>query len=506
MDLRYGAVAGGHKEVCTSAMHALKKGGNAVDAALSALFASFVVEPALTSIGGSGYAVVKIGDSVKSYDFFSSYTSKGVASREMDEVIVDFGGVKQSFPVGHKSIAVPGNMNGIAALHEKYGNLDMSEIIAPAVRLAENGVKVNAMQSNIMRMLGEVFMYSDDVQRVYCMDGAPPMEGQVMYNHRLAEFMKSFAENGLDAYISEMHTFIERNDTSLAKKDINDYEVIERDPIITEYYGHSVCSPPPTSAGGFLLSLYLQLSDAFTLKAIKHGSADYITAIGSVLRKGFEVRSSSMIKSFYDGSWKSLLSPESIESLRKELLSSYYANERFLGNTTHVSVLDKDGNAISMTTTNGEGSGIMLNDTGVHLNNMLGESDYYVKGIHRFSAGERLISMMCPTMVLDSKRDVELVLGTGGIDRIPPMIFEVIVNYVVYDMNLRLAIESPRIHFAEGKLQIEPGFDASEIANVNGFECNVWKSKGVYFGGVNAVDSRGKGFGDARRGGHFISE
>lgn len=506
MELKHGAVAGGHEEVCNAAMQVLRKGGNAVDATLAALFASCVVEPSLTSLGGSGYAVVKFGDDIISYDFFSTYPSKHVSSQNMEQVVVDFGGVKEPFLAGYNSIAMPGNMHGISKLHDDYGTLDMSDIISPAVHLAENGVVANTMQSSIMRMLSEIFTFSDDISRVYCIDGAIPREGDVLYNHRLAEFMKSFAENGLDVFKEEMHKFIHDNNVPLSKKDIDSYKVKTSDPICTEYYNNKVYTPMPTSAGGFLISLYLKLSDAFTFKAIRHGSAEYIQAIGNILRKGYEIHASNMIKSFYDGTWKDLLSDESLEVLRKDLLSSQYGGERLTGNTTHTSIMDKDGNAVSITTTNGEGSGIMLNNTGIHMNNMLGESIYYAQGRHKFSAGDRLISMMSPTIVLNSKNDIELVLGTGGIDRIPSMIFEVILNSIVYEMNPRLAVEQPRIHFSDGKLNIEPGFDKSELDKVKGFNCKVWESKGVYFGGINIVDGRGKGFGDFRRQGHFVCE
>jgi gamma-glutamyltranspeptidase/glutathione hydrolase len=175
-------------------------------------------------------------------------------------------------------------------------------------------------------------------------------------------------------------------------------------------------------------------------------------------------------------------------------------------NTTQVSVMDADGMVVSLTTSAGEGTGFVVPGTGVILNNMLGEADLHPQGFHRSTPGERIPSMMAPTVVLEESHPV-LALGSGGANRIRSAILQVLLNTLAFELPLRAAVEAPRVHFEDGVLQVEAGNDLASVAALEaaGYIVNRWQSRHMYFGGVHAVAHPNEGdfvaFGDPRRGG-----
>jgi len=172
------------------------------------------------------------------------------------------------------------------------------------------------------------------------------------------------------------------------------------------------------------------------------------------------------------------------------------------GGTTHVSVCDAEGNAASMTTSNGEGSGCFAADTGIMLNNMMGEDDLHPEGFHASPPGVRVASMMAPSLLLAGDR-LRLVLGSGGSKRIRSAMLQVVSNVVDFGLDLRTAVEAPRLHWDGERIQVEPGFaDEALTALAGRWPLNRWPVRDVYFGGVHAVAPDGEGAGDPRRGGH----
>ncbi|RMD59022.1 MAG: gamma-glutamyltransferase, partial [Nitrospirae bacterium] len=196
-----------------------------------------------------------------------------------------------------------------------------------------------------------------------------------------------------------------------------------------------------------------------------------------------------------------------LDEERISIFSSMILSGRpiFSKGTTHMSIIDREGNAASMTISNGEGSGYYVPKTGIMLNNMLGEDDLHPHGFHTLKPGIRVSSMMSPTFI---KKGDELfcVIGSGGSKRIKTALLQVIVNMLELSMPLHSAIESPRIHLDDNRiLQIEPGIDDIVIETLKRYyKINCWKEKNMYFGGVNAVTSTGDGWADSRRGGAFL--
>jgi gamma-glutamyltranspeptidase/glutathione hydrolase len=177
---------------------------------------------------------------------------------------------------------------------------------------------------------------------------------------------------------------------------------------------------------------------------------------------------------------------------------------RASGGTTHISVADADGNAAAMTLSNGEGSGYVVPGTGIMLNNMLGEDDLHPDGFHASPPGERVASMMAPTLVL-SGGEVALIVGSGGSKRIRTALVQVITAVVDHGLDVAAAVEAPRLHWDGDCLQVEPGFDETVLTGLEArWPLNRWPECNLYFGGVHAADPRGQAAGDPRRGGHGV--
>jgi len=234
--------------------------------------------------------------------------------------------------------------------------------------------------------------------------------------------------------------------------------------------------------------LALRILEQLELGQMDWGSPEHVTALASVLIEVEDLREKyGFSTEDIDQEWFR----ETGERIRT-----------FSRGTTHVSVVDSEGNAASMTTSNGEGSGYIVPGTGIMLNNMMGEDDLHPLGFHASPAGQRISSMMSPTIIM--KGDLpELVVGSGGSKRIRTAITQVISNIIDFKMEIKQAVEAPRIHWDEDTLQVEPGYSREAIARLEGnWPVNLWQEKNIYFGGAHAVAPGRGGAGDSRRGGN----
>ena len=197
------------------------------------------------------------------------------------------------------------------------------------------------------------------------------------------------------------------------------------------------------------------------------------------------------------------------DSMSAPLIESYLAQvaeQTFISTqgTTHISVIDEEGNAASMTTSNGSGSGCYIPGTGIMLNNMMGEDDLHREGFFSSPPNRRVSSMMIPTMVMKDGK-VEFVLGSGGSKRIRSAILQVLVNVIDYNYPLKEAVEQSRVHLDDGVVQAEPDIPEKVIDNLSKhYQVNRWNQKNMYFGGVHCANSKMDGWGDSRRGGSFV--
>jgi len=285
----------------------------------------------------------------------------------------------------------------------------------------------------------------------------------------------------------------------IRKEDLARYKVAEREPLKLSFKGRTAYTNPPPSSGGILIAFTLKLLDSVELG--EWGSVEHLGALIEAFATTASFRERFINGHLHDEGIEKILEDDEIlstyESLFKKRLNLW-------GNTTHISILDSEGNGVSMTTTNGEGSGVIIPGTGVMLNNMLGEEDLNPKGFFKWPPYVRLPSMMAPTGVLKGG-EVELLLGSAGSNRIRSAIVQVIINNLEFKFDIERAIEAPRIHYENNTVYSEPGYSESVFKEIEKhYKLVRFQSKSMFFGGVQAVTGKFSGAGDGRRGGTFL--
>ena len=487
-----GVVAAGHPLTADAGAQVLRAGGNAVDAALAAMAASFVAEPQLTGLGAGGYMLVaEPGEEPALLDFFVAAPGDGAdpsARAPLEAAEVFFGTVAQVFHVGAAACGVYGTPAGICAAHARYGSVPLPELVAPAAALARAGVEVNAQQAYIFDLLAPLTRSSPEAREKYWLGDRVAREGDVLSDPEMADTLERLgAEGAAPFYTGDIAAAaVERvaeGGGTLTLADLAAYEATPREPIRVRYRGHDVFTNPPPSAGGILIAFVLALLER---DAGPPSEVELVAAMEAAQRAR---------------------TPEFLEGLaRPGFLEEFMASQ--LGSTTHISVLDGDGRACAVTCTNGEGSGVIVPGTGIHLNNMMGEEDLSPLGFFTHPPGRRLPSMMAPTVV-ERDGEVLLTLGSAGSNRIRSAILQVILGVIDRGLSLVDAVEAPRVHWEAGTVYAEPGADADALAAA-GYEVALFESLNVFFGGAQAVrrdPASGDmvGAGDPRRGGAVVT-
>lgn len=439
----HAAVAAGAPATVDVAVEILRRGGNAVDAAVGAAFAMPVTEPGLASLGGGGFMMIRDADGHATLlDFFAAVPS--LPATEMTLVTVEFAGARQDFEVGEGSVAVPGMLPGLRKAHSEHGRLPWRELLQIAQDRIARGCALAPAQALVLELIGAVLTLTPESADVFAPGGRLLRAGDVLRNPEYVAF--------LGELIQGRQTL--PADGPLTAEDMAAYDVIERVPLRLELSDAVVLTNPPPSLGGSIIAH--ALSDL----PPKPSALDLLMA----LRAATEHNKAQ--------------APVSVRG------------------TTHISVTD-GSQTVAMTVSNGSNAGVMLPGTGVQLNNMMGESDLHPEG-QVIVPGARIRSMMAPSLV--EQGGVVTALGTGGSERIRSALTRVIAD-LVRGAGLQDAIDAPRIHLDnDGVVQVEPGFPADEMAELPA-PVSRWRHKDFYFGGVHAVSSDGAAAADARRGG-----
>ena len=472
-----GAIAAGHPVTAEVGADVLRSGGNAVDAPVAACFASWVTESPLTGAGGGGFMLIhRARDrSTRLLDFFVAVPGGGADPAAMESIAVDFSGETATpYLIGAASAAVPGVPLGLETAWRRFGSRPWAELVEPSIALALDGVAVTPAQDYLHRILAAILCATPAGKELY--DGV--QLGGRFHIPELAETLRLVARDGAAAfYTGDVARAIVETAPQISLDDLAGYRVIRRRPISAPFQGFEFRSNPPPSSGGVLIAYGLRLLDAW-------GRFDAV-AVVEAMREQAAARNASFLTDLYRG------------GLARRLMSSVDAPTM----TTHISVVDEQRNAVSVSCSTGAGSGVFVPGTGVHLNNMLGESD--LAGLHR--SGERLTSMMSPSICLE-RNEPRLVVGSAGSARLRGAVMQVVVNALARGMDVHDAVDAPRVHWDEGTVQAEGGFDASAL-EASFDEVARWKRQNLYFGGANAVevrDGRLAGQGDPRRGGAAV--
>jgi len=495
-------VASGHKLVSKTAASILESGGNAFDAMVGAGFASAVVETALNSLGGGGFL---IGHSEKKgqdlfFDFFVDTPGMGRSGQpevtDFFPITVSFPGSDQDFNIGLGSVAVPGTLKGLIHTQERLGRMALAEVLQPAKELASEH-RINEQQGIFLKLLYPIMTLRADGRELFEPGGVYKGAGDILNNPRCAEFIDALVEDRADNfYLGEISAAIDTDMKDhgglLTREDLASYRVVERKPLQVAYRDYQLLTAPAPSVGGTLIALSIAL----------------LEQAGP-----------------YTGSWgdgrqllRTLILMQQVENLREKGITTPQALQAFIGaaedlteaaqplrlfsrGTTHISIADRYGNCASMTCSNGEGSGYFAPGTGVMLNNMMGEDDLHPEGFHSSPPGQRVGSMMSPSLLVKDQETC-LVIGSGGSKRIRTAVSQVMSQIVDFNRPLKSAIEAPRLYWDGEVVQVEPGFSEEAVATLaEEAALNIWEQKNVYFGGVHAVIPGKEGAGDSRRGG-----
>jgi gamma-glutamyltranspeptidase / glutathione hydrolase len=489
-----GVVAAGHPLTAQAGARVLREGGNAVDAAVGAMLTSFAAEPLLTGLGAGGYMLVAGGQQEPALlDFFvQAPTDRRSASpgdgfvAELQAIDVSFGDAAQVFHIGPASCGVYGTPAGVCEAVSRWGTVPLEDLAAPAAQLARDGVVLNAGQAYVAEILGDLLSSTPECAALWAPEGHILREGELLRNRELGDALVRLGKDGSEPFYrgdvaAAVCDWLQARGGSLSREDLAGYRALEREPVRMGYRDCDVLTNAPPSAGGTLLAYALALLDRGPAPPTLSGVVEAMAAA------------------------QSERTPEFVEGLSEEGFLARFLDRR-LGATTHISVLDAEGRACSATCTNGEGSGVVVPGTGMHINNVMGEEDLNPLGFHRHPAGRRMPSMMAPSIVMRNG-EVELVLGSAGSNRIRSALLQTIVGVVDHGMDVRRAVDAPRVHFEGGVLYVEPGINLGELV-LGDTHVVRFGALNLFFGGVQAVQRRGErltGAGDPRRGGVAVS-
>ncbi|MEQ8391364.1 MAG: gamma-glutamyltransferase [Thalassospira sp.] len=507
----HGAVAAGHDVTARAASRVLDEGGNAFDAVIAAMWAACVVEPVLASLGGGGFVMVRPeGKPPRLYDFFveTPLEKRPREDLEFESRFATFaGGVSQEFHGGYGSVATPGVIAGLFKLHGDLAKLPMAQLAEPAIIAARDGIVLDAFQRYVMGIVQPLLAFSPDSRSVFGKPGSTYESGFELLDegtlHRqpdLAESISYLVRTGADGfYHGDLGHALVRECQEfggyLTAEDLAAYRVLIRDPLLVGgRKGRFVLNSPPAS-GGVLVGFGLKLAREMALGSF--GSARHLEAISRI------IHATGLVRGEY-GASSAILADELCERYRLMI------GERPLSQqgTTHISVVDEHGNLAAATISNGSSSGRVVPQTGIMMNNMLGEADLSPDGFHHWPCGVRMTSMMTPALYLGDDGSA-VALGSGGSNRIRSTMLQVLLNMDAFDMTLHGAVAAPRLHVEEGLLSVEPGFDTALLDRLSLDNQQRWDREDMFFGGVHAakVSAGGAKFsavGDARRNGNQI--
>ncbi len=491
--MSHGVVAAGHPVTAEAGAAVLRAGGNAVDAAVAAMLASWAAEPLLTGPGAGGYMLVAgAGEAPTLLDFFVEAPGRGwaadAAPAELTPVEVSFGDASQIFNCGAASCGAYGNPAGVCEAVARWGTVPLAELAAPAAALAREGVLLNAQQAYVFALLTGILRSTAEARALFAPGGRVLREGEPFRSEDLADTIELLGAEGAapfytGAVAGRVADWLEERGGLLTRADLAAYRAVAREPVAASYRGREVLTNPPPNAGGVLVALALALLDRGPAPP---RAVDLVAVMERV-------------------------QAERTDAFAVGLDRPRFAEELFatrLGSTTHISVMDGGGLACTVTCTNGEGSGLVVPGTGLHVNNVMGEQDLNPLGFHRFPPGRRMPSMMAPTVVMGEGR-VELVLGSAGSNRIRSAILQTIVGVVDRGLSAGEAVRAPRLHFEDGVVYAEPGVDERAL-RAAGREIAPFRAPNLFFGGVQAVErdpetGRLTGAGDPRRGGVAVA-
>ena len=470
-EYKNGMVVSAHPESSEVGIAILKKGGNAVDAAVAVQFALAVVYPNAGNLGGGGFMVYRSAKGeINALDFREKAAS--LASRDM---YLDSAGnpiVSKSL-YGHLAVGVPGSVDGMVEAHKKYGKLSWSAVVQPAIDLAENGFRLTKQQAAELNSLHRNFMKYNPDGAAFINLESTWKENDLLIQNELANTLKLIQQKGragfyegatADAIVAEM----QKGKGLITKNDLLNYHAIWRKPVTGDYRGYKIITMPPTSSGGIALIQLLQSVEPFPLKRWGHNADSTVQVMVEAERRVYADRATHLgDPDFYSVPTNKLLdrnyNKQRMANFKWDaatpsstvLAGTFTENEH--EETTHFSIVDREGNAVSITTTlNGSyGSLVVVKGGGFILNNEM--DDFSVKpgapnmyGLiggeaNAIAANKRMLSSMTPTIV-EKNGNLFMVVGTPGGSTIITSVFQTIINVIDFEMSMQSAVAAKKFH------------------------------------------------------------
>ena len=454
----------------------IKKGGNAIDAAVAVGFSLAVTLPRAGNLGGGGFMLIylKEQNEILTIDYRGQSPSKLQANQIFGiELPRDYDKADRDIVrYGYKASTVPGTVSGLLLAHAEFGKLPLSEVMKPAIDQAMNGIDVSFDLEQAIASAPQL-SWDDESRKIYLNDGKPLREGSVMKRPDLAKTMSLISENGIKGFYSgevaeKISSSMTNNGGSITIEDLQNYKARFSQPIGVNYRGKKVFTHGPPSGGGIVLLTALKVLEYFDLGKIGNNSALTYHLLAEALRRGHNNRSHHVgDPSHYHVPYDDLMSDQRIKDFAKSISLKKASSAKEVKpleviqeskNTTHYSIIDADGNAVSNTYTLGYsfGSGVTIPGTGILMNNQMNNFAYQygskkIEGRgaspgNKYAPGKRPMSTMAPTIVFDENDNVLLVTGSPGGKLIPAAILRLVTGVIDFDLNIGEATMLPRIH------------------------------------------------------------
>jgi len=464
-----GAVVTADRHATAAGLEVLKAGGNAVDAAVTVALVLAVTHPQAGNLGGGGFMVIRLADG-RSTTLDFREVAPAAASRDM--YLKPDGSVHPDKSLwGALAGGVPGSPAGLLAAHAKFGTRDFASLVAPAVRLARGGFEVDQFLAQALAAKHRILSRFPTTRAVFYKGDRPLQRGERLVQADLAATLDRLAEGGFDGFYkgATAQRFVGSLQSVggvIRESDLASYKPVWREPVQASYRGHTVVSMPPVSSGGIAVIQMLNILEGFDLATSGFGSSQTLHLMAESMKRAYADRARWLgDPGFFTVPQAGLVSKEYAarhrESIRADKVSKVAhgvpAGAKESKDTTHFSIVDSAGNAVSCTTTINStfGSGLVVGGTGFLLNNEM--DDFSAKpGVpnqfglvggeaNAIAPGKRMLSSMTPTIVLKDG-EVRLVLGSPGGGRIINTVLQVILNVLDHGLPVDQAVRAPRVH------------------------------------------------------------
>lgn len=484
----------------------LKKGGNAIDAAVAVGFSLAVTYPSAGNLGGGGFMVVHLADGTNTTFDFREVAPSSLSDKlflDNEGKVVPERSIKTVLGTG-----VPGTVKGLLTALKKYGTFNIKEILSPAINLAEDGFPLSFRHSESINYFNNEFNSHPSSKKIFTKNGEKYSFGDTLIQKDLAHTLKIISEKGEDGFYTgdiadKLVQFIDDNGGVISKEDLVNYTVLEKNPLSYEYKGYKIISMAPPSAGGIALIQAFKLFNKINFEKIKWNSSEYIYFLAEAFKYIYAYRNKYLgDPDFVKIPIDYLLSNDLIDKVYSDIMNNLKTyneikNEDYgiseSHETTHYSVVDKMGNAVSVTYTinSSYGNKIVADGLGFLLNNEIDDFALSLDAVNQFGltgskanlikSGKRMLSSMTPTIVLKNDKPY-IILGSPGGSTIITSVIQVVSNIINYNMGIREAITVPRFHH-----QWLPDALVSEEYGISPETISALESKGLKIGNREVI-------------------